>query len=387
MVREVRKAEEDLKNSHQQLWDIELGNALSSMMSLAGYVDSTAAAHRDFFANHVAASLAAFPVTRPPRWKSFMTDDHTPVELSWAWSGQERLPAVRYSVEPIGWDAGSVVDPHNVHASAVLRGSTLPHAPSLDLHWYRHFLQCLTLHQKSKSLQPGMPDEAPPSTCNPPSQTFIAFDLEHNEDIVVKYYFMPALKAASLGTGKQEMTEAALRALKLRDGPALASLLESYHVLTEYFASFPVGTITVEIVAVDCVTPSKSRVKIYVRSRQTTFDSVIDMLTLGGRLPPLSQTAISSLRELWVGFFGTPGSETSILEGPLPERPHCTAGILYYFELKPGSPLPTSKVYLPVRHYAQNDEQIARCLSQYLEKRGQGLAGGTTYLEGARKLW
>lgn len=387
MVREVLKAEEELKTSHQQLWDVELGNALASMMSMAGYADSAAAAHRDFFADHVAPSLAAFPVSHAPRWKSFMTDDHTPAELSWAWSGPERLPVVRYSVEPIGWDAGSVLDPHNVRASAVLLGSTLPYAPSLDLLWYRHFLQCLTLQQQRKPLPPGAFDEAPPSTCNPPSQTFIAFDLEHNEDIVVKYYFMPALKAVSLGTGKLEITEAAIRGLKSRDGPVSASLLESYHLLSEYIATFPAGTITVEIVAVDCVTPSRSRVKIYVRSRRTTFASVIDMLTLGHRLPPLSETAVSSLQELWVGFFGGPGRDASVLEAPLPEKPHCTAGILYYFELKPGSALPTSKVYLPVRHYAQNDEQIARNLSQYLEARGKGLAGGTTYLEGVRKLW
>ncbi|KXJ85035.1 dimethylallyl transferase [Microdochium bolleyi] len=315
-----------------------------------------------------------------------MTDDHTPAELSWSWSGDDRLPAVRYSVEPIGWDAGSDIDPHNVHASAVLLGSTLPYTPSLDLHWYRHFLQCLTLCQK-KSLQNGASDGLPPSTCKPPSQTFIAFDLEHNGDMVVKYYFLPSLKAASLGTGRLELTEAALSGLRLREPSDSASVLDSFHLLTEYIATFPSGTVTVEIVAVDCVTPSKSRVKIYVRSRQTTFGSVLDMLTLGGRAAPLPESAVSSLKELWVNLFATAGNEAEILEAPLPENPHCTAGILYYFELKPGLPLPTSKVYLPVRHYAQDDEQIALGLSRYLEKRGKGLAGGMTYLDGVRKLW
>ncbi|KAJ1330815.1 Tryptophan dimethylallyltransferase [Microdochium nivale] len=177
------------------------------MMSMAGYVGSTIAAHRSFFVKYITASLAAYPMNSCPRWKSFMTDDHTPAELSWSWSGDDRLPAVRYSVEPIGWDAGSNVDPHNVHASVVLLGSTLPYAPSLDLHWYRHFLQCLTLSQK-ESLQDGISDRPPHSTCKPPSQIFIAFNLEHNGDMVVKYYFLPSLKAASLSTRRLKLTEA-----------------------------------------------------------------------------------------------------------------------------------------------------------------------------------
>ncbi|UKZ55819.1 hypothetical protein TrVGV298_009643 [Trichoderma virens] len=64
---------------------------------------------------------------------------------------------------------------------------------------------------------------------------------------------------------------------------------------------------------------------------------------------------------------------------PLLFKVHRTGGMLYYFELKANEALPKSKVYLPVRHYAQNDDQIAKGLSNYLEQRGKKLSEGSYY--------
>ena len=44
---------------------------------------------------------------------------------------------------------------------------------------------------------------------------------------------------------------------------------------------------------------------------------------------------------------------------PFPKKKRRATGLLYYLELRAGSSRPKSKVYLPVRHYAKNDDQIA----------------------------
>jgi hypothetical protein len=59
----------------------------------------------------------------------------------------------------------------------------------------------------------------------------------------------------------------------------------------------------IEIVGIDCITPLKSRVKIYVRCRHTSFDSVLRMLALGSKTP-LKAANIAELRELWTLVLG-----------------------------------------------------------------------------------
>ncbi|KAF5525942.1 4-O-dimethylallyl-L-tyrosine synthase [Colletotrichum aenigma] len=305
-----------LRDAHIQAWDREVGETLSAMMTMAGYDDGAKAIHRGFFGT--------------PRWESFMTDDHTPVELSWAWPDEQSTPTVRYSVEPIGWTAGSA----NEQAAASLLNRTRSYAQGLDLSWYRHFLRNGAVSS---------------------SQTFSAFDLENDGSTTVKSYFIPTVKASSLGISNLDLVEQAIQTLQPL-GPECSStaLMGQFSLLKDFIlCHHPTEQPVVEIVAIDCVNPTDSRVKIYIRSKNTTFGSMIDVMSLGGRLPFLSDTVMSSLKELWVAVFGS-GAEDNVgaLSRPLPTIDHRTSGILYYLELKPGAPLPKPKVYLPVRHYA-----------------------------------
>ncbi|KAK0739371.1 tryptophan dimethylallyltransferase-domain-containing protein [Apiosordaria backusii] len=354
---------------HAAMWNMRLGDQLSRLMQMAGYSKDSQAIHRAFFAENVAPALGPCPdgTTTMPQWPSFMTDDHTPVEFSWAWSEKSSTPCVRYSAEPIGWLAGSDADPLNTKATIGLLGRTLPLAPNLDLYWYRHLLGALTTN-------------TPTSSHHPLSQTFTAFDLER-DSMTVKYYFLPTHKALSLGKSNLELAEDAILALPSPCRTDLNGFESPLRTVTDFIRSHPTPSQpTVEIVAVDCVDPALSRIKIYVRSRETTFDSVVRMLTLGGGLPPLSEDARSSLVELWCGVFGVSDTKEQ-----LSAKNHRTAGILYYYELKAGGKV-GAKVYLPVRHYGKSDEQIARGLSGYLTKRGKGLNGGMSYYDGVAAL-
>ena len=372
MSKQPEIEEASAHESDAELWNNEVGTMLNMMLELAGYPESSATIHSEFFRESVAPSLGQHPkgTGEPAHWKSFMTDDHTPVELSWCWSTALDTPTVRYSVEPIGRWAGQPADPTNTLASLRLFGDALQLSPEMDLYLHRHFEQSLT-SPKSCSEE----DFAQ----NPQSQSFMAFDLLE-KTIVVKQYYLPAWRALA-----EKKTNFAVVEEAIINVPTLGnSLLSSFSVFTNYIESFPEEKRpVVEIAAIDCLDPLKSRIKVYVRSRSTTLQSVLDILTIGNKAPKSSDEE-QSLRELWHSVFGLDQEQSD--ETPLSQKDHRTSGILYYFEFKSGAPIPKTKVYLPVRHYAQNDDQVARGLSGFLDRRGKKLATGP-YLEGVQTLW
>ncbi|KAG5999091.1 hypothetical protein E4U54_002070 [Claviceps lovelessii] len=359
---------------HRKLWDDDVGTMISSMLRLAGYSEDSQMIHRTFFRQHVAQSLGPYPTINPHQviWESFMTDDHTPLEMSWSWSGNTALPVVRYAAEPIGWLAGTASDPLNCKATIACLGDTLPLAPSLDLQWYRHFLKRLVAEEADcERIQ-----------TDPLSQTFIAFDLE-KDSMTVKYYFLPTIRSLACGKTNLDLVEESVLSLPEAD----ETVRNSLQTITTYIRSHPPdGQPQVEIFAVDCVDSADSRMKIYVRSDKTTFDSMLDMMTLGRKTSDLTDETVSSLRELWCACFAVQNSPEA-MSRPLQSKAHRTGGLLYYFELRIGEAVPTSKVYLPVRHYGETDDQIARGLSSYLSKRNQSLEGGLSYYEGVRRIW
>ncbi|CAG8369869.1 unnamed protein product [Penicillium salamii] len=351
------------------LWNGEVGTMLNMMLEMAGYPENSRKIHSHFFQESVSPSLGQHPRgTGAPQWKSFMTDDHTPVELSWCWSSQLDTPTVRYSAEPVGKWAGQPADPTNTAASLRLLGDALQLSPEMDLYLHRHFQRKLVPSQTNTKDKEQ----------NPHSQRFIAFDLLE-DTIVVKQYYLPSWMAI-----EKKMSKFALVADAIQDIPSLGtSLLSSFAVFTDFIESFSRDTRPeIEIMAIDCLDPSKSRIKVYIRSQATTLQSVLEILTIGGKSPKTPEET-NSLRELWHSVFGL--SEQQSDQTPLPKNDHRTGGILYYFEFKSGISLPKTKVYLPARHYAQDDGQIARGLSQYLDRRGKRLASGS-YVEGVQSL-
>lgn len=371
MRRQRTKTGESLDSIY---WRRDSGNMLWDMLEMGGYTSQSQELHAQFFARNVSKSLGPHPAAsqKPDSWKSFMTDDHTPIELSWNWSASRKIPTVRYSVDPIGISAGSALDPFNTQASIELLQKTLPSAPGMDLGWYEYFTKVLTISGK------GLSKKELAASSIPRSQQFLAFELL-DDTVMTKVYFLPQWKALRTGRSTLSVVENSIRGLGASD-PCLPAAFE---VIAKYIRSFsPEERPEVEIVAIDCIDPSKSRIKIYLRSRRTSFDSVIDMMTLGGNLPPMSEKGQASLEDLWCSVLSLDDSSKD-----LPEQSHRTAGILYYLELKAGSPLPKAKVYIPAKHYGKNDQAVARGLDKFLGKRGQHMADGSTYLDGISRIW
>lgn len=291
---------------------------------------------------------------RPGNWKSFMTDDFTPVEYSWSWDGANGPPTIRFSLEAIGRDSGTVTDPFNQAMTMDLVRQLQKALPSGDWQWFNHFSNGLLSR---------------PSRVNcRQSSIFLAFELGPSE-IVAKAYFLPVDESQP----RISIITNAVKSLRRGKGEFCA-----FSKLESFLEDDPVGAqLKLEMLAVDCV--AESRLKIYVRSPCTSFDSVSAILTMNGKLyGPEIASGLKELRELWHLVLGLDEDFPSSQE--LHQKDHRTSGVLYYFNTKPTDVVPgmrdpdvtpDPKVYIPVRHYAQNDRQVAQGLATFLERRGR----------------
>ncbi|KAB8070365.1 aromatic prenyltransferase [Aspergillus leporis] len=355
-------------------WWETTGSTLGMMMQKAGYDIHRQYHYLLFYYHHIAPLLGKRPTPdgKPSHWKSFMTDDYTPIELSWSWTEDGSAPTVRFSIEPICPDAGSSQNPVNQNAMAmtIAKMESILSSVELDLGWYQVLSEALTVQGNA------LPQYVE-HTGDHRSQNFVAFDLNEG-GVLPKAYFLPGLKAIETGQSKWSLVHQALS--RLNNTPAMSRAISHLARLIE---SRPEDRrLEVEIVGIDCIKPEKSRVKIYIRSRLTTFDDVQSILTLGGTFNDVgTQQGIRDLRSLWASLFGLdPDFPFSV---PLSTAQHRTSGILYYFELSQKSELPMPKVYLPVRHYGQDDLRIGIELERFLSKRHRYFVQGS-YVDALR---
>lgn len=328
-------------------WWKTSGCTLSILLGNAGYSYGAQLHILDFFARCIAPSLGIADKPGAERWKSFMTDEHNPIELSWDWHTGSEPPKIRLSVEPVSEEAGTAKDPHNHLIARSFLAAVLKDLPTTNLQWFSHFDSYFRLevqHQLPVGHQ---------------SQLFWAFDLDE-KDISVKAYFFPEFWAhATLKTNIQVVSEA-IESAPFCKSETLLVLYKFQDFVREY-AKAP---LELDMLAIDLDQPSQSRLKIYFRARETSFESVRDAMTLGGRFTDSdTDRGLQSLRHLWDSFFdqqSIPDSKT------LPACKHRTAGILYYVGFRLGSTAPKVKIYIPVRHYAQNDWQIMNAVSDFI---------------------
>ncbi|KUL82979.1 hypothetical protein ZTR_10298 [Talaromyces verruculosus] len=313
-----------------------------------------------------------------------MTDDHTPIELSWKWSPSHKLPTVRYSIDPIP----GKLDNFNTRATNELLKKILPSASSIELRWYDKLVDMLTTTTAEANGENPFQSDIALSKL-PHSQQFLAFDLEKNiknnsRNIMPKAYFLPQWKALLNAESTFSLVQSSIKTLSAYHPDAL--LYESWNLVADYIQSFKSdpGRPQVEIEALDCIDPSQSRIKIYLRSSRTKFNDVLDMMTLGGQISTHIQGALlESLKSIWCSVLSL---EEKDLDADLPVNNHRTAGILYLAELRPGCHVPKIKVYIPAKHYGKNDLSVAQGISTFLSSRGNSFADGSDYLTGAKQL-
>lgn len=108
------------------------------------------------------------------------------------------------------------------------------------------------------------------------SSIFYAFDLA--AEITAKVYFFPKIRATAFGQSNLEVIMQAIHTI-----PGVSNEgLEAFAVFRD-FSSDPVNKgLEYEMLATDLVSLKKSRLKIYIRCRDTSFISVINIMTMGG---------------------------------------------------------------------------------------------------------
>ena len=341
----------ELQSVHQRYWWRHSGYPLAILLCNASYSVGSQYQYLKFFASVVASSLGVTPGAAGDQlsWPSFMTDDGIPIELSWDWGTGDKSPTIRYSIEPVGLNAGTSLDRYNQYAASKFHCSLLGALPGVSLEWFDHFKENFDCDDCSnRQVQEGH--------C---SQVFYAFDLTE-PNVTSKAYFFPAPKARA-----NRQTKLAAISQAITAAPhCTAENLRAFSTFEEYASEPNNATLELEILAIDLIEPLKSRFKVYFRSRDTNFSSVIRVMTLGGRVNPEGlEKGLDNLRHLWNAVLEVDND----LDKPLQQTDHQTAGILYNVEFKLGSHLPATKIYIPVRHYASSDERVINGLNAYLQ--------------------
>ena len=346
-----------------QLWWNTTGSVLAGLLHEAGYHVTAQCEILLFYFLIVVPQLGPHP--RALRgllpWKSFMTDEHTPIELSWEWGLGEKSPMVRLSIEPIRLDAGTSPDPLNEYATNQVIDGFLHMFPSTELNLFHFYSKELLTYR----LEHGDNDTAL-TTAGHQSRSFVAFDFS-KPGPMLKAYFLPIFKARETGQSTLAIISQAIDKLAKREGLKFPG----HDFLSDYLQTSSEGLgLQAEIFSIDCLSPALSRMKIYLRSQSTSFESIRANMTFGGKLKQRGlQKGIVELENLWRMVL-LPARHANANE-ELPCKSHRTAGILYYYEIRPGHLFPTPRVYIPVRHYGENDMAIAKGLVSYLKSRGQ----------------
>lgn len=341
-----------------------------------------------------------------PRWKSFMTDDFSPLEYSWNWgTSGTKAPEIRYSVEVIGLDAGTPMDPFNQLMTMELVSQLQVSLPRTDWTWFTAFHNAF----QTPSLPPvgekhSLFTLADSETRSSPSSIFLAFEHRRSSSPVPKAYFVPGVRALTTSSSTLDVVNKALANLPTHSSD-LRTSFPAYTYLVDFLAHHPLGQpLTLIFLAIDCVPlPQESRLKIYLRSPATDFASVMQILRLGlpintatsdstpGNLPSPHQ--LQRLESLFHALLPLTQSSLSSFPSPSSPAPSCTsstgssdratrlqqppthetAGLLYYFDCAPSQSIPRPKLYLPVKHYATSDESAWQALKQWLRReRGEG---------------
>ncbi|KUM61452.1 hypothetical protein ACN42_g5674 [Penicillium freii] len=344
---------------HRFWWSRHTGKALAVLLYNARYSANLQYWNLKFFAEAVAPHLGVAPEilgSGTPIWPSFMTDDGTPVELSWDWGTKDAPPMVRYSVEPIGLHAGTSVDPGNLTAGPAFQERLTRSLPTMRVEWFHHFKDFFNIPNAKEG-------EFHEDTRDHNSSIFYGFDCSETE-ITPKVYFFPKLRAKASGQSNLDVLFQAMRT-----APHVTDRnFEAGDIFHAFCSSVGSKSLEHEMLAIDLIDPLQSRLKIYFRSRETTFQSVINIMTLEGRIQnPKLYEGLVDLHRLWTALFGV-----YAVDQPLREVEHRTSGILYNVEFRLGEALPVAKIYLPVRHYCASDEAVIRGLNDYFQGQRKG---------------
>ncbi|KAJ7779889.1 tryptophan dimethylallyltransferase-domain-containing protein [Mycena metata] len=299
-----------------------------AFMREANYPEDAVQSYTLFFQAKI-LPLLALPESAYPSW---MTDDHTPLELS-LFLGKTGDPLVRFAIEASALPQAGDRSIRTFRNALQRLSLSLVMEPEFNLDWFDICAEELLLADTQQPLE---------SKGHPVSETFIGFDCGHYS-AGMKIYFAPRIRALVTGESPEQM----LAQLAPRLG------LESpWTKITHFLSGFPAGDRPeIEIVAVDCVPGAQNRLKIYFRTDLVSYAQLEYFLTLGDALPSADVSAgLDQARLLWEAL------TCNVTAAGF------RSGLVYY-ELRQNRENPSSKVYIPAQRGLPNDLAVAKSIA------------------------
>jgi len=342
-----------------QRWNSVAVDPLVSMLTCANYSHATQQRIRKLLFTHIVPNLGPDPGQYSTPAISFMCDDGTPIEYSWVVTRDGRT-IVRFAIEPsivAPGGGGTANQAPQVLIQAMVQDGTVA---NLDWSWYKVCMGTLALQQSHPAWNNVVADMHK-------TQYFIGYDIDASSgEVSLKAYFIPQLLSRATGIPTLTLVEQTCQHL---------GLSVPWATLKAFIDSFKEARMRPDtpITAIDFVPGTANRFKVYVRAKpeQMTWNDLVHFFTLGGRLSevPAVKAALDAAWKLWCVLFNHAGLSqaqfASIRPPPMHGSNRATAALCMYYDLRQGSPLPSPKVYIPVRHYMRSDLEISQAMVQF----------------------
>jgi DMATS type aromatic prenyltransferase len=345
---------EPITAKHDRLW---WSNAcqpmVDSLLQHSGtYSWEARQAHLRFLDEAIIPNLGPSPSTTR-KCTSLLTGDGTPFRPSWNFSGNGTA-TLRLGYDPIGPENGTDSDPfgQNFLRQSVSAFSAAAE-PAADMTWYEEIMDAMYLTPEEEAeLHARWPRDTP----RPPHH-FLAYGCKGMKRDF-KPYFHPFLKVQATGKSSAEIIYDGIRSvttLKEELAPAIAKVKQYTDDRNDVFVPHMIG--------VDCVEPSKARLKIYGLAPTNAFNLMEDVMTLGGRLNDAeTMRGVQMFRDIYPLLM----NETGPLDTARSKEPRNQAtahkGTIHSFEMKPGRELPEPKVYLPIWQFAKTEGENTKAM-------------------------
>ncbi|KAJ6180053.1 hypothetical protein N7519_010514 [Penicillium mononematosum] len=366
----VKKSLPQPENKDVEFWWNLTGYHLAVMIDAAGYSIEKQYEVLLFHYHWIVPRLG--PAPKPdgtPAFKSLVAYDGSPLEYSWKWNTTVGEPDIRYSWEAIGKDSGTASDPLNHDPTLDYMDKVTQVLPATDYTWYRHFLAEIYNPDRgfyAKELEAG----------EPPATTLMhAVEYNKKADFGLKSYFLA--RKLFMGGDSNTLQEWDDAIVKLSPGEGHPGR----DALMHFLATSPEGKLMKpNVMGMDNIDSSKSRLKMYFTSAHTSFKSVREIMTMGG-VCDIAEESLQDLRSMILAVLGLPAdfpeeqeiSVQATTGGNIwKDFEALCEGFIYFFDIAPMNGKPEVKFYLTTRKYGADDLTIARNLVAWMHAHGRG---------------
>ena len=193
----------DFANEDERFWWDATAPSLAQLLNSCHYDEAHQLAHLRWYRKFIVPSLGPRPIAGvKPLFQASPVFDGSAVEHSINWKESSEERTVRFTMEAIGYEAGTKRDPFNQEATINLLTRMAKEMPELelDLEAFHTFADDLFLPPGTAGAVMSKLQEAG----TPLSQVWLAFDLLRGR-IMAKVYFMPVLKWTYTGIPTNEL--------------------------------------------------------------------------------------------------------------------------------------------------------------------------------------